>query len=159
MLSGRRLDLLDPSHRPIRIVALADDMLGRNGRMVDAITAVGPGVLAEAFPFRLHKFAPNICSLLPLCLDSGSSESRGRSTDTAGHSPAIWASNSENTRSQAPENMVKGRYQRRIGMVASSTFLRAARLEGVVSGCPMPSVRAMILFANDRWCSPSGPER
>jgi len=53
MLSGRRLDLLDPSHRPIRIVALADDMLGRNGRMVDAITAVGPGVLAEAFPFRL----------------------------------------------------------------------------------------------------------
>jgi len=37
----------------IRIVALADDMLGRNGRMVDAITAIGPGVLAEAFPFRL----------------------------------------------------------------------------------------------------------
>ena len=25
----------------------------RNGRMVDAITAIGPGVLAEAFPFRL----------------------------------------------------------------------------------------------------------
>ena len=37
----------------IRIVALADDMLGRNGRMVDAITAIGPGMLAEAFPFRL----------------------------------------------------------------------------------------------------------
>ena len=36
---------------------------------------------------------------------------------------------------------------------------QAVRLEGVVSGCPMPSVRAMILFANDRWCSPSGPER
>jgi predicted protein tyrosine phosphatase len=37
----------------IRIVALADDMLGRNGRMVDAITAIGPGALAEPFPFRL----------------------------------------------------------------------------------------------------------
>jgi predicted protein tyrosine phosphatase len=37
----------------IRIVALADDMLGRSGRMVDAITAIGPGVLAQAFPFRL----------------------------------------------------------------------------------------------------------
>ena len=43
-----------PTAKPnIRIVALADDMLGRNGRMVDAITAIGPGVLAEAFPFRL----------------------------------------------------------------------------------------------------------
>ena len=37
----------------IRIVALADDMLGRNGRMVDAIAAIGPGALAEARPFRL----------------------------------------------------------------------------------------------------------
>jgi predicted protein tyrosine phosphatase len=40
----------------IRIVALADDMLGRNGRMVDAITAIGPGMLAEAFPFRLDLY-------------------------------------------------------------------------------------------------------
>jgi predicted protein tyrosine phosphatase len=38
----------------IRIVALADDMLGRNGRMVDAIAAIGPGALAEARPFRLE---------------------------------------------------------------------------------------------------------
>ena len=37
----------------IRIVALADDVLGRNGRMVDAVTAIGQGMLAEAAPFRL----------------------------------------------------------------------------------------------------------
>jgi predicted protein tyrosine phosphatase len=37
----------------LRIVALADDRLGRNGRMVDAIAAIGQGVLAEAAPFRL----------------------------------------------------------------------------------------------------------
>jgi predicted protein tyrosine phosphatase len=37
----------------IRIVALADDILGRNGRMVEAITAIGQGLLAEATPFRL----------------------------------------------------------------------------------------------------------
>jgi uncharacterized protein YjbI with pentapeptide repeats len=44
-------------------------------------------------------------------------------------------------------------------MGANAVGAQAVRLEGVVSGCPMPSVRAMILFANDRWCSPSGPER
>lgn len=39
----------------LRIVALADDILGRNGRMVDAVTAIGQGVvLAEAAPFRLE---------------------------------------------------------------------------------------------------------
>jgi predicted protein tyrosine phosphatase len=37
----------------IRIVALADDILGRDGRMVEAITAIGQGRLAEATPFRL----------------------------------------------------------------------------------------------------------
>jgi predicted protein tyrosine phosphatase len=38
----------------IRIVALADDVLGRRGRMVDAVTAIGQGMLAEAAPFRLE---------------------------------------------------------------------------------------------------------
>jgi predicted protein tyrosine phosphatase len=38
-----------------RIVAIADDLLGRGGRMVDAITAIGPGTTAsEARPFRLE---------------------------------------------------------------------------------------------------------
>jgi len=38
-----------------RIVALADRMLGRNGRMVAAIEAIGRGSLAdEAAPFRLE---------------------------------------------------------------------------------------------------------
>jgi predicted protein tyrosine phosphatase len=37
----------------MRIVALADHMLGRDGRMVDAIASIGQGVLAEAAPFRL----------------------------------------------------------------------------------------------------------
>jgi predicted protein tyrosine phosphatase len=38
-----------------RIVTIADDLLGRNGRMVDAIEAIGPGAVAyEATPFRLE---------------------------------------------------------------------------------------------------------
>jgi predicted protein tyrosine phosphatase len=38
-----------------RIVAIADDLLGRSGRMVDAIGAIGPGDFAsEARPFRLE---------------------------------------------------------------------------------------------------------
>ncbi len=37
-----------------RIVALADDYLGRGGRMVSAIETIGPGALAyQAEPFRL----------------------------------------------------------------------------------------------------------
>ncbi len=38
-----------------RIVSIADNLLGRNGRMVDAIEAIGPGAAAtEAIPFRLE---------------------------------------------------------------------------------------------------------
>ena len=38
----------------LRIVRLADQMLGRNGRMVKAIEAIGPGMAAYASePFRL----------------------------------------------------------------------------------------------------------
>ena len=38
-----------------RIVSIADDLLGRNGRMVDAIDAIGPGASAyEAVPFQLE---------------------------------------------------------------------------------------------------------
>jgi predicted protein tyrosine phosphatase len=37
-----------------RIVSIADDLLGRNGRMVDAISSIGAGLMAqEATPFRL----------------------------------------------------------------------------------------------------------
>jgi predicted protein tyrosine phosphatase len=37
-----------------RIVALADDVLGRQGRMVSAVAAIGRGVVAaEGIPFRL----------------------------------------------------------------------------------------------------------
>lgn len=37
-----------------RIVAIADRVLGRSGRMVDAIATIGPGMTAyEASPFRL----------------------------------------------------------------------------------------------------------
>jgi len=39
----------------IRIVALADQLLGRSGRMVRAVEAIGPGVVVrEAHPFRLE---------------------------------------------------------------------------------------------------------
>ena len=38
-----------------RIVSIADGLLGRNGRMVDAINAIGIGTTAyEALPFRLE---------------------------------------------------------------------------------------------------------
>ena len=38
----------------IRIVSLADNLLGRNGRMIAAIEGIGRGVMAEeAAPFRL----------------------------------------------------------------------------------------------------------
>jgi predicted protein tyrosine phosphatase len=51
---AKTLRRASPTATPnIRIVALADEMLGRDGRMVDAITAIGQGVLAEAAPFRL----------------------------------------------------------------------------------------------------------
>lgn len=37
-----------------RIVSLADDILGRKGRMIDAVEAIGPGLMAhEGTPFRL----------------------------------------------------------------------------------------------------------
>jgi len=39
----------------IRIVALADHLLGRSGRMVRAVAAIGPGmIVSEARPFRLE---------------------------------------------------------------------------------------------------------
>lgn len=48
----RRSDTASPNRR---IVSIADDLLGRNGRMVDAINAIGPGAVAyEAIPFRLE---------------------------------------------------------------------------------------------------------
>jgi predicted protein tyrosine phosphatase len=39
----------------IRIVSLADKLLGRNGRMIAAIETIGSGIMAdEAMPFRLE---------------------------------------------------------------------------------------------------------
>jgi len=38
----------------LRLVALADDLLGRKGRMIKAVDSLGPGVSAyEGIPFRL----------------------------------------------------------------------------------------------------------
>lgn len=38
-----------------RIVSIADELLGRQGRMIKAVKAIGPGVLlSEALPFRLE---------------------------------------------------------------------------------------------------------
>jgi predicted protein tyrosine phosphatase len=44
-----------PTAQPnIRLVSLADTILGRRGRMTDAIRAIGPGIAAyEGHPFRL----------------------------------------------------------------------------------------------------------
>ena len=52
---ARALRLASPTATPnIRIVSLADRLLGRNGRMVAAIETIGRGVMAvEGTPFRL----------------------------------------------------------------------------------------------------------
>jgi predicted protein tyrosine phosphatase len=52
---ARDIRRLSPTATPnVRIVALADQMLGRNGRMVTAIEAIGRGVECyEGHPFRL----------------------------------------------------------------------------------------------------------
>ncbi len=48
----RRSQTASPNRR---IVSIADDLLGRNGRMVDAISAIGSGAAAhEAVPFQLE---------------------------------------------------------------------------------------------------------
>jgi predicted protein tyrosine phosphatase len=50
-----RLRLASPTAQPNRLmVAIADQALGRNGRMIGAIEAIGPGSFArEALPFSL----------------------------------------------------------------------------------------------------------
>jgi predicted protein tyrosine phosphatase len=52
---ARALRDASPTAMPnIRIVSLADTMLGRDGRMITAIRAIGPGTAAYASePFRL----------------------------------------------------------------------------------------------------------
>jgi predicted protein tyrosine phosphatase len=52
---AQELRRASPTASPnIRIVALADDLLGRNGRMIAAVESIGRGVVAtEARPFRL----------------------------------------------------------------------------------------------------------
>lgn len=52
---ARAIRSASPTAQPNRrLVSIADDLLGRRGRMVDAIAAIGPGLAApEAIPFRL----------------------------------------------------------------------------------------------------------
>jgi predicted protein tyrosine phosphatase len=52
---ARALRHASPTATPnIRIVSLADNLLGRNGRMITAIESIGRGIMAEeAAPFRL----------------------------------------------------------------------------------------------------------
>lgn len=51
---ARALRRASPSATPnARIVALADDLLGRNGRMIDAVRAIGTGEIAHAEPFAI----------------------------------------------------------------------------------------------------------
>lgn len=51
---ARALRCASPTATPnIRIVSLADRLLGRNGRMIRAIEAIGRGAAQEAMPFRL----------------------------------------------------------------------------------------------------------
>ena len=52
---GQVLRRRSPSATPnIRLVSIADDILGRKGRMVDAITSIGRGADAfEGVPFIL----------------------------------------------------------------------------------------------------------
>jgi predicted protein tyrosine phosphatase len=52
---ARAIRSFSPTAQPnIRLVSLADEILGRNGRMTQAIRAMGPGIAAyEGHPFRL----------------------------------------------------------------------------------------------------------
>lgn len=52
---ARAIRLASPTAQPnLRLVGLADDMLGRDGRMLQAVQAIGPGRSAyEGVPFRL----------------------------------------------------------------------------------------------------------
>ena len=52
---ARAIRSFSPTAQPnIRLVSLADDLLGRSGRMTDAVRAIGPGLAAyEGHPFRL----------------------------------------------------------------------------------------------------------
>jgi predicted protein tyrosine phosphatase len=52
---ARSIRSFSPTAQPnIRLVSLADDILGRGGRMTNAIRAIGPGRAAyEGHPFRL----------------------------------------------------------------------------------------------------------
>jgi predicted protein tyrosine phosphatase len=52
---ARAIRSCSPTAQPnSRLVALADDILGRKGRMVEAVRAIGPGIAAyEGHPFRL----------------------------------------------------------------------------------------------------------
>ncbi len=51
-----KLRQASPTANPnVRIVAMADEMLGRRGRMIAAIDSIGPGIEAvEGVPFRLE---------------------------------------------------------------------------------------------------------
>jgi predicted protein tyrosine phosphatase len=52
---ARAIRTSSPTAQPnLRLVSLADELLGRNGRMVAAVDAIGPGQSAyEGVPFRL----------------------------------------------------------------------------------------------------------
>jgi predicted protein tyrosine phosphatase len=52
---ARHIRAASPTAIPnIRLVTLADAILGRQGRMVEAVRAIGPGLSAyEGVPFRL----------------------------------------------------------------------------------------------------------
>ncbi len=52
---ARAIRSVSPTAHPnIRLVSLADEILGRNGRMTSAIRSIGPGIAAhEGHPFRL----------------------------------------------------------------------------------------------------------
>ena len=52
---ARAIRSFSPTAQPnIRLVSLADDILGRGGRMISAIRAIGPGIAAyEGHPFQL----------------------------------------------------------------------------------------------------------
>jgi predicted protein tyrosine phosphatase len=52
---ARAIRSFSPTAQPnIRLVSLADDLLGRRGRMTNAVRAIGPGLAAyEGHPFRL----------------------------------------------------------------------------------------------------------
>jgi hypothetical protein len=92
----------------------------------------------------------------PKLANVASSDSSIRSAASVSGSPAIRVSPVENAKSQAPENMVKGKHQRRIDMTAPLRKHRAESRQVSVGGVVVNWTEERgFLFLDHDPCNPS----